>query len=247
MSNSKDFEEKIILGSWTENDINNLIDLSKSKEISGERIDYISKKFLNTRYMENTLTGNNSTKEMLTINFDGVDCFTYIDYVQSLNLSSNYDDFKNNLIKLRYKEGIVDYKKRNHFFSDWTVNNSKYIHDITSFVGSGTNITKLKVLNKKNIDSVYLEGIPLTERNITYIPTNKINKDILDKLKTGDYIGIYSLKEGLDVSHTGIIIKNNSEVLFRHASSKSIYRKVVDENLMEYIKDKPGIIVYRSL
>jgi hypothetical protein len=65
----------------------------------------------------------------------------------------------------------------------------------------------------------------------------------LSKLKSGDFVGIYTDEEGLDASHTGIIIKKTGKVFLRHASSKS--QKVVDEDLSEYMKNKPGLIVYR--
>ncbi|MHC4725403.1 MAG: N-acetylmuramoyl-L-alanine amidase-like domain-containing protein, partial [Planctomycetota bacterium] len=83
-------------------------------------------------------------------------------------------------------------------------------------------------------------------RKITYIPSESIDNDILKKMNTGDYAGIYTNLDGLDVSHTGIIIKKKDKVYLRHASSKDMYRKVVDEDLIEYFKNKPGILVYRS-
>ena len=63
--------------------------------------------------------------------------------------------------------------------------------------------------------------------------------------ETGDYVGIYSKTEGLDVSHTGIIIKQGSLVYMRHASSVKKHMKVLDEELMEYLKARPGLIVLR--
>ena len=65
-------------------------------------------------------------------------------------------------------------------------------------------------------------------------------------MNTGDYAGIYTDREGLDVSHTGIIIKKNDKTYLRHASPKEIYRKVVDEDLAEYFSDKPGLVIFRS-
>jgi hypothetical protein len=64
---------------------------------------------------------------------------------------------------------------------------------------------------------------------------------------SGDFVGIYTDKEGLDVSHTGIIIKKDGKVFLRHASSKEKNQKVVDENLSEYMKNKPGLVVYRPV
>ncbi|MDP1001545.1 N-acetylmuramoyl-L-alanine amidase-like domain-containing protein, partial [Klebsiella pneumoniae] len=56
-------------------------------------------------------------------------------------------------------------------------------------------------------------------RLISYIPYYGIDIDVLYKLQTGDYVGIYSTKRGLVVSHVGIIIKDHNIIWFRNASS----------------------------
>ena len=66
-------------------------------------------------------------------------------------------------------------------------------------------------------------------------------------LQTGDYVGIYTDKEGLDVSHTGIIIRKGGVVFLRHASSKEKNQKVVDEVLSGYMQNKPGLVIYRPV
>jgi len=65
-------------------------------------------------------------------------------------------------------------------------------------------------------------------------------------LKNGDYIGVYSPVEGLDVSHMGIVIRHDGKVWFRNASSLAINIKVVDASFLEYMRPKPGIVVLRS-
>ena len=70
---------------------------------------------------------------------------------------------------------------------------------------------------------------------------------ITNNLKDGDYVGFYIDTDGLDVSHTGIIIKDKDHLLLRHASSKEVYHKVVEEDFINYVKNKTGIVVYRTL
>ncbi|MBI4698319.1 MAG: DUF1460 domain-containing protein [Nitrospirae bacterium] len=43
----------------------------------------------------------------------------------------------------------------------------------------------------------------------------------------------------------GIIIKNADEIYLRHASSAA--GKVIDQDLMDYISKKPGLIIFRPL
>jgi hypothetical protein len=67
------------------------------------------------------------------------------------------------------------------------------------------------------------------------------------RLSTGDYAGIYTEREGLDVSHVGIIIRRQGALFLRHASSVPDERAVIDQDLREYMKGRPGLIVLRSL
>jgi hypothetical protein len=93
---------------------------------------------------------------------------------------------------------------------------------------------------------LYLNGIDIVKREIKYLEPKYITKDILTKLQTGDYIGIYTPINGLDVTHTGMIIKKDGKTFFRHASSKKSNRKVVDELFVDYVKKTPGILVLRK-
>ena len=77
----------------------------------------------------------------------------------------------------------------------------------------------------------------------TFIPSNLIDKEILSKLENGDYIGIYSPKMGLDISHVGILIKQDEQILFRHASL--LNKKVIDSDFLKYISTKAGIVIFR--
>ncbi|MGB5866963.1 MAG: N-acetylmuramoyl-L-alanine amidase-like domain-containing protein [Arcobacteraceae bacterium] len=200
-------------------------------------ISKLSEKFLGIKYVSNTLKNDeiNTSKENLVINFDALDCFTFIDTIEALKNAQDKEEFKQILINTRYKNGDVSYYTRNHFFSDWSKSNP--IKDITCIVGECTKT--VKYLNK---DEKYLKEIPTTKREIAYINPHNID---LSLLKTGDYVGIYTTKKALDVTHTGIIIKKFGKVFIRHASS--LKKKIIDSDLLEYTKNKIGLIIYRSL
>jgi hypothetical protein len=53
--------------------------------------------------------------------------------------------------------------------------------------------------------------------------------------------------KGLDVSHVGIVIRDERRLYLRHASSQETTGKVIDQDLKGYITDKPGILVFRPL
>lgn len=239
--------EVIKLGKWTEGGLTEIMTESSKHGRAGARIDIISEKFLGTPYVGSTLTGDINTPEVFTIDLEGMDCFTYIDYVEAMSLSSSFPQFKDTLRKIRYRDGAVSFRNRNHFFSDWPLYDFEYVEDVTSAVGGEKTVEVSKNLNLKNDGTYYLPGIPVINRTIYYIPSDALDKSMLNKLATGDFVGIYTDKEGLDVSHTGIIIKKDGEVFLRHASSKEKNQKVVDENLREYMENKPGLVIYRPL
>lgn len=238
-------KEQIIFGRWTEIKLENLLKGSSAINDSGKKIDFLSRQFLGVEYKESTLIGNADTPEVFVINLEGVDCFTFIDYIEAMRVSMSFSEFKKNLTKVRYRSGDITYETRNHFFTDWREFNSDLVDDITEYVSAGKSRQVKKILNLKDDKTYFLPGIPRTEREITYIPSETINDAVIENLRTGDYIGIYSEKAGLDVSHAGIVIKDKDNVFFRHASTRSM--KVVDEDFREYISGRPGIIVLRPL
>lgn len=197
----------------------------------------LSSKFLGVEYVANTLSNEeiNTSKENLIINFDALDCFTFIDTIEALKNAKNKRDFKEKLIHTRYKNGIISYHSRNHFFSDWVLNDS--LEDITCSLGVCQK--SVKYLNK---NEKYLKEIPTIKRVISYIKPQDID---IKQLKTGDYIGIYTKKEDLDVTHTGIIIKKSDKIYIRHASS--LEKRIIDSEFFHYTQKKLGVIIYRSL
>lgn len=235
--------ERIVLGGWTEQSIGTLIKQAGSKDDPGVKIEFLSESFLGTPYAENTLGGGNDQREQLTVDLSGLDCFTYIDYVESLRLSGSFGEFKENLAKIRYKDDAVQWEKRKHFFSDWVSGEDKNAEDVTGEVGGDATLTITKELNRKTDGSLWLPGLEAVKRDVSYIPSQKINSQILQRIKTGDYLGIYSDKDGLDVSHTGIAVRKSGGIYLRHASL--VHEKVLDEKLAVYIKNKPGLLVYR--
>ena len=241
-------KEMIDLGRWSKDDLEHIMDTASHLSSPGERAGFISQYFLSTPYLESTLTGSIDEQEVFVVNLGGVDCFTFIDYVEAMRLSGSFDEFKENLKKVRYQYGDVDYRKRNHFFTDWAEFGRANILDVTGAIGGNRTKKVKKILNIKENGTYLLEGITPREREIVYIPVHEMNSFVLAAMRTGDYAGIYTELPGLDVSHAGIIIKaGNGEILLRHASSLEKYRKVIDQPLIEYMADKPGLIVLRAL
>ena len=245
MVNIRRTKSNILLGHWTEETLDKHIrDASKIESIA-ERIDFLSHSFLRTPYGESTLIGSASTAETFVVNLELLDCFTFLDYVEAMRLSSSLTSFYDNLRSLRYKEGIVSFDKRNHFFTDWPHNNRDFVSDITEQIGHEKTITSKKRLNIKDDGSLYLPGIAPFDRDVAFVPRDLVDEAILSTLQTGDYLGFFSPIPGLDVSHVGIALRKGPALLLRHASSAHNVRRVVDDDLRTYLPQRPGIVILR--
>ena len=211
----------------------------------GQMNDLISREFLHTPYAANRLHGSATLAEKLVVDFRGLDCFTYLDYVEALRQSSDEAGFINNLVQIRYVNGDINFLNRRHFFTDWAHAGQPLADDVTALLGADA-VTVAKHLNQKADGGHYLAGLPVADRDITYIPSARIDRHVLGSLRTGDYIGIYTPLSGLDVTHTGLFIRTAQGPVLRNASSKQNQRVVIDSPFMEYVRDVPGIVVLRA-
>ena len=238
------YAEVVKLGSWNESTLAQIISSAQQTDNPGDVIVALSGHFKGSLYAENTLLGGPNDPEEFVLNLSEFDCFTFLDVVESLRRSFSYEEFADNLKAVRYFDGTVSYEKRRHFFSDWVVGGA-LIEDVTVLVAKGRAVSVNKRLNQKDDGSLWLAGIDVVPRQVDYLPTLSVDGEVLSMLHSGDYIGIYSPLDGLDVSHTGIIVKGEGRTFIRHASSRSETGRVVDEDLLQYLQGKPGLIVYR--
>lgn len=234
------------LGRWSEADLAQLITTTRQLKAPGERIVELSRPFLGTPYVAHTLIGGPQTLERLVIDLAGVDCFTFLDTIEALRRAKDPADFPDQLRQVRYRGGRVAYTSRRHFFSDWVAGDAGPVADVTAAVGRGRERTIIKQLNLKSDGDRWLPGIPVTRRKIIYIPGERIDAELLAALHSGDYVGIYTDQAGLDVSHVGLIVKDQDGVRLRHASSLASARRVIDVDLLSYLQGKPGLVVYRG-
>ncbi|MBI5683362.1 MAG: DUF1460 domain-containing protein [Deltaproteobacteria bacterium] len=250
MHTLKNENTQILLGKWTVDELDRILQESSKINDAGERIDFLSKMFLGVDYKASTLSsqalsrewvGDANTPEIFVVNLEGMDCMTFIEYIEAMRLSDSFSEFIKNLKIVRYKQGKVTFENRNHFFTDWI--DLGFVKDLTGKIGGEKAKVIQKRLNMKGDAGYIIHGVPVKEREIRYIPAEDVDNSIFNKLKTGDYAGMYSQEAWLDVSHVGIVIKTGKQIYLRHASS--ITGKVVDEDFKEYITKKDGFVLLR--
>ncbi|MCV7069160.1 DUF1460 domain-containing protein [Mycobacterium rufum] len=210
------------------------------------RAEALSRQFLGTPYGADTLVGSGGVPERLVAELERVDCFTLADYVEALKRSTSRDQFVNALIRVRYKDGIVGFATRKHFFTDWAAAAPAIAADITATLSPDA-VEVPKNLNRKDAGGVYLPGLPVVPRTVAYLPSARVNDDVVGQLRTGDYVGAYAEDGGLDVTHVGIYVDGPRGPVLRNASSLTADQKVVDTPLFDYLRTVPGIVVLRPL
>jgi len=213
----------------------------------GERAVQVSAKFLGTPYQANTLGGGRGLAEVLTVRLDAVDCFTFLDYVEALRRSAAAGEFRARLIEVRYRDGVIGWGQRRHFFTDWAAAPGGRVVDVTAEVGGAAVRQAVKQLNRTADGTLLLPGVAVQERLIHFIPTDALDSQVLGRLRPGDYVGVYTPKPGLDVTHVGLVVRRGKQLDLRHASSRREAGKVIDSDFLTYLADKPGIVVLRPV
>lgn len=211
----------------------------------GERAARISEKFLGVPYQANTLNGGPGTAEKLTVELAAVDCFTLLDYVEALRRSTSPDEFSSRLVEVRYRDGLIAWDRRRHFFTDWATAPGGRIVDVTAALDGNRVQQVFKQLNRKADGTLFLRGVPVQARTVSYLPPAAFNDRLFQQLRPGDYLGIYTPAAGLDVSHVGIVVRRDDRLWLRHASARRALGRVVDSPLRDYLADKPGLVVLR--
>ena len=201
---------------------------------------------LGTPYGANTLIGSESVPEKLVVELERVDCFTLADYVEALKRAGNRDEFIAGLAKVRYKDGVVSFPNRRHFFTDWVAATPAVATDVTLSLSPNA-IQVHKNLNQKDSGGVYLPGLPVVPRTVSYIPSERLDSGVVSQLRTGDYLGAFAEDGGLDVTHVGIFIATPDGPMLRNASSLSADGQVVDTPLFDYLRTVPGAVVLRPV
>lgn len=197
----------------------------------------------------------------------GLDCVTFVEnvLVMSRLIKLNkltFEDYKNELTKVRYRNGVIDgYPSRLHYFTDWIYDNQQkgIVSDITESIGGipydkrinfmSSHVNSYKQL-QNNPD--YLHQMELIEDNLNtrqlfYIPKQQL-KSYYDNLQNGDIIATTTNIDGLDVTHTGLVFKENGRTYFMHANIKTKEVMITNDELQEYLMSnskQTGVIVAR--
>lgn len=206
--------------------------------------------------------------EKLVVNLRGFDCLTLVE--SSLTIArcvrlrrNSFDDYRNQLREIRYRSGIIEaYPSRLHYFTDWVADNERkdIVTDVTSILGGVERERRIDFMSHhrgsyRQLESdVYFDAIRETESRLSsatryYIPQDSV-ETAMEKVRTGDIVGLTSTVEGLDIAHTGFAYRIGGQVRLLHASSSGRAVEVSEGSLVDYLtaqKKQDGLIVVRPV
>ncbi|MCX6158106.1 MAG: N-acetylmuramoyl-L-alanine amidase-like domain-containing protein [Ignavibacteriota bacterium] len=243
-------------------------DESLGKMDIGEIIETVGKSFQGVEYVAGTLD-KNVNEEKLVIKITGLDCVTYVENVLAISTiikkgTVDFASYKAELQNIRYRNGEINgYPSRLHYYTDWIYNNQEkgYLKDITQDIGGELYTKKINFMSTHtdsykqfSVNDDYVEEIKAIEKNMNkrrlyYIKKGEVD-EYYDKLESGDIIATTTNIVGLDVTHTGFILKKNGKTHFMHASITKREIIISKEELKEYLKGnkvQTGIIVARPI
>lgn len=204
--------------------IGTLIERASNLPTVAQRIGFISHALLGLPYRGFTLIGGPHQQEEFVIRDDGFDCVTFCETVLAAARVSRAVDFDEVLRQIRYRNGDVAWRERNHYFSDWSEFNIANGVCRAVMLPGGVAIDKMLT---------YERGLGARQASFTAIPRASLAAH-MDRLATGDIIGFLSERPGLDYFHTGfIVVSPGGKLWLRHAAKSR--QRVLDEDLARFI------------
>ena len=197
-------------------------------EIS-RRIDFISRALLGSPYRGHTLIGGPQLPEKFVARDDVFDCVTYCETVLAAAMAREPGEFEASLRTIRYHNGVVSYRERNHYFFEWGRHN----------------------VDNKTCRPVVMGGEVALEKTVYWhreLGRRRFAMSVIPRavflankaqLINGDIIGFITRRPYMDYFHVGFVTFGRDGALtLRHASQTR--GRVVDDG-MEWFLGAYGV------
>jgi hypothetical protein len=224
----------------------------------------VGRYFIGTPYVPHTL--EQPGDESLVVNLREFDCTTFMENVLVLSRcivagKKAYAEYAAELQFVRYRGGAIDgYPSRLHYFTDWAFDNERknVLKNISVNLGGAASGKKINFMSthagsyRQLADTSFGRRIAefeseMNARGFSYVPRNRVRK-VLPRLEAGDIIGTVTDMAGMDVAHTGLIVREKGIPRFLHAPLSGKKVLISDGSLAEYVgglRGVSGVVVLR--
>lgn len=195
-----------------------------------ERMAFFSELFLKTPY--NLVCAGDGPYALFEpeplVNFNETNCMVYCEHVLALSISDSWDNFFNNLQQIRYKDGIIGMRTRNHYtMGDWLPENSWLLDDVSDTVaGEFTKKVTRTISHKKFFEGKGISDLryvkPDRKMTINYVPKEDLDK-VENNFKNGDVLALlFANKSNIFSAHMLMVYKDNNNTIIRESSSSKM-------------------------
>ncbi len=200
--------------------IDRLIGEARAYGQISQRIDFISRALRGTNYRGYTLIGGPHRAEKFVVRDDAFDCVTFCETVLAAAIAREPGEFEPALRTIRYHNGDVAWRERNHYFFEWSQHNVENKTCRPIVMDGSVELDKTvfwhKELGKRRF------AMTVIPRD-TFLANRKM-------LANGDIVGFVTQRPNLDYFHIGFVaFGGRDELLLRHASQS--HHRVLDERM----------------
>jgi hypothetical protein len=158
---------------------------------------------------------------------DHSDCVVFAEHTYAMALSQSWEEFFWMLQRIRYRDGVIGVKTRNHYTElDWDVANRWLVTDVSEkLAGANTawydmTVDRAKFLKTRHHTEA---SIPVETSRQGYVPKERV-AEIASQLQEGDFVNVISTKNGeYWASHVGLVVLGpNGERHFLHSSEPKV-------------------------
>jgi hypothetical protein len=232
----------------------------------GDLVAEMGRSFLERPYEANTL--EEQGEEHLVVNLRVFDCVTLCETSLALARAvrlhaDSARGYRAQLQLIRYRSGIINgYASRLHYFSEWIADNErkKVLLNITRELGGRRDRRALNFMSSHRgayprlASDGDLAAVIAAEKGLLAVPRYFVPKEkvegVLERIHNGDIIAITTSVGGLDVSHTGIALRDGGTTRLLHAPIVGQQVQITRGSLSEYLnahEKQTGIMVARPL
>ncbi len=203
-----------------------LTEVSKSKMTITDKMNMYSEMFLGMPY-DLTCTGDGPYalyEQKPLVTFRKTNCMVFCEHVLALSISDSWDNFFNNLQQIRYKDGMIGMRTRNHYtMVDWLPENSWLLYDVTKTIGGDYTKSFTRTISHENFftkkgiaDLRYIK--PDRTLTIEYVPFDALLK-VKKNIKNGDVLSLLFAKlDNIFSAHMLMAMEKDGKLYIRESS-----------------------------
>jgi hypothetical protein len=158
---------------------------------------------------------------------DHSDCVVFAEHSYAMALSQSWEEFFWMLQRIRYRDGVIGVKTRNHYTElDWNVANRWLVTDVSAQLAGANVATYDMTVDRANFLKTrhHTEAsIPVETSRQSYVPKERV-AEIASQLQEGDFVNVISTRNGeYWASHVGLVVLGpDGERHFLHSSEPKV-------------------------